>query len=54
MCESVCELVDELTASDVNAVHDGVFLAAQDAVGLAARFQHLSLSVLLHHNPDLL
>lgn len=54
MCESVRELVDELTSSDVHAVHDGVFLAAQDAVGLAARLQHLGLCVLLHHHPRLL
>ncbi len=35
------ELVDELAASDVHAVHDGVFFTAQDAVSLATRFQNL-------------
>lgn len=52
--ESVRELVDELAASDVHAVHDGVFFTAQDAVSLATRFQNLHLSMLIHHHPDLL
>lgn len=54
MCESVSELIDELTASDVHAVHDGVLLAAKDAVRLAARLQHLGLRVFLYHHPNLL
>lgn len=52
--EAVRHLVDELRAGDVHAVHDGVLLRAQDAVGLAARLQHVHLDVLLHHQPDLL
>lgn len=54
MREAVRHLVDELRAGDVHAVHDGVLLGAQDAVGLAARLEHVHLDVLLHHQPDLL
>lgn len=54
MREAVRHLVDELRAGDVHAVHDGVLLRAQDAVGLAAGLQDVRLDVLLHHQPDLL
>ena len=52
--EAVGELVDELAAGDVHAVHDGVVLAAQDAVGATAGLQHLRLGVLLHDVAHLL
>lgn len=52
--ESVRELVDELAASDVYTVHDGVFFTAQDAVSLATRLQNIHLCMLLHNHPDLL
>lgn len=54
MSEPIGHLVDQLRASDVHAVHDGVLLGAQDAVGLTARLQHVRLDVLLHHQADLL
>ena len=54
MAEAVAHLVDELAAGDVHAVHDGVLLAAQDAVGLTAGLQHVRLRVLLHHKLRLL
>lgn len=54
MREAICHLVDELRAGDVHAVHDGVLLRAEDAVGLAAGLEHVHLDVLLYHQPDLL
>lgn len=54
MCKAIGHLIDELRAGDVHAVHDGVLLRAEDAVGLAAGLEHVHLNVLLHHQPDLL
>lgn len=54
MVEAVGQFIDELTTADVNAVHDGVLLTAQDAVGLTAGLQHLRVCVFLHHQLDLL
>lgn len=54
VAEAVDHLVHQLAAGDVHAVHDGVLLAAQGAVGAAAGLQHLRLRVLLHHKLHLL